>query len=166
VKFGVVRFPGSCDDVDAQLAASRVGEAVLLWHADHDLQGADAIIVPGGPGTRDEKSWPPVVEWLRERRDTPLLASVCTGAFLLARAGILDGLDATTHFHRLDELREQHPEVRVVRGLRVVDQGSVVTAGGVTAGIDLGLELVKRFFGRQLANRVAEVMEYRAETLV
>ena len=48
MKFGVIRFPGSCDDVDAQLAASRVGEAVLLWHADRDLQGVDAVIVPGG----------------------------------------------------------------------------------------------------------------------
>jgi transcriptional regulator GlxA family with amidase domain len=144
----------------------RGGLAVVPDHEFHSAPEVDAIIAPGGPGTRDPDSWPPVVEWLKERLDTPLLASVCTGAFLLARAGILDGLNATTHFHRLDELREQHPEVRVVRGVRVVDQGPVVTAGGVTAGIDLGLHLVNRFFGRQLANRVADVMEYRAEQFV
>jgi transcriptional regulator GlxA family with amidase domain len=144
----------------------RGGLSVLPDHQFDSAPEADAIIVPGGPGTRDDSSWPQVVEWLKERRETPLLASVCTGAFLLARAGILDGLNATTHFHRLDELREQHPEIRVVRGVRVVDQGAVVTAGGVTAGIDLGLHLVNRFFGRQLANRVADVMEYRAEQFV
>jgi len=144
----------------------RGGLAVVPDHEFHSAPEVDAIVVPGGPGTRDHAASAPVVAWLQERRETPLLASVCTGAFLLARAGILDGRTATTHHHRVDELREQHPQVRVVRGLRVVDQGSVVTAGGVTAGIDLGLQLVKRFFGRQLANRVADVMEYRAEQFV
>jgi transcriptional regulator GlxA family with amidase domain len=144
----------------------RGGLAVVPDHEFHSAPEVDAIVVPGGPGTRDDAASAPVVEWLRERRETPLLASVCTGAFLLARAGILDGRTATTHHHRVDELREQHPKVRVVRGLRVVDQGSVVTAGGVTAGIDLGLQLVNRVFGRQLANRVADVMEYRAEQFV
>jgi transcriptional regulator GlxA family with amidase domain len=144
----------------------RGGLAVVPDYEFGSTPEVDAIVVPGGPGTRDPESWPPVVEWLKERRETPLLASVCTGAFLLARAGVLDGLNATTHFHRFDELREQHPEIRVVRGVRVVDQGAVVTAGGVTAGIDLGLHLVNRFFGRQLANTVADVMEYRAELLV
>ncbi len=121
---------------------------------------ADVIVVPGGPGTRDETSWPPVVAWLQSRRKTPLVASVCTGAFLLARAGLLDGLSATTHHARIDELREQHPSVQIVRGLRVVDQGRVVTAGGVTAGIDLGLHLVGRLFGLDLAGRVGQAMEY------
>ena len=144
----------------------RGGLAVVPDHEFHSAPEVDAIVVPGGPGTRDDAASAPVVDWLRERRETPLLASVCTGAFLLARGGILDGRTATTHHHRVDELREQHPQVRVVRGLRVVDQGSVVTAGGVTAGIDLGLQLVNRFFGRQLANRIAEVMEYRSELLI
>jgi transcriptional regulator GlxA family with amidase domain len=121
---------------------------------------ADAIVVPGGPGTRDEQSWLPVVAWLAARRETPLLASVCTGAFLLARAGLLDGRSATTHHSRLDELREQHPGVVVVAGRRVVDEGRVVTAGGVTAGIDLGLYLVGRLFGEEVADDVASVMEY------
>jgi transcriptional regulator GlxA family with amidase domain len=120
----------------------------------------DALLVPGGPGTRDEAAWRPVVAWLAAHRDTSVVASVCTGAFLLARAGILDGLQATTHFSRLDELREQYPSVQVVEGRRVVDQGDVITAGGVTAGIDLGLHVVQRWFGGELAARVAEVMEY------
>jgi len=151
-----------CKDVTASgglaIAASplpRVGVAL------------DTLMIAGGPGVDAASADPALIKWIRERaRTARRVASVCTGAFLLARAGILDGLNATTHFHRLDELREQHPEIRVVRGVRVVDQGAVVTAGGVTAGIDLGLHLVNRFFGRQLANRVADVMEYRAEQFV
>jgi transcriptional regulator GlxA family with amidase domain len=126
---------------------------------------ADAIVVPGGPGTRDEPAWKPVVAWVSARREIPLITSVCTGAFVLARAGLLDGRRATTHYSRLDELRGQHPEVTVVDDLRVVDEGRVVTAGGVTAGIDLGLHLVSRFFDEELAKVVAEVMEYPAPTV-
>jgi len=127
----------------------------------------DTLIIPGGAGSREACEDSELVAWIeRAAARAARVAAVCTGAFLLARAGILDGRTATTHHHRVDELREQHPQVRVVRGLRVVDQGSVVTAAGVTAGIDLGLQLVNRFFGRQLANRVADVMEYRAEQFV
>jgi phosphoribosylformylglycinamidine synthase subunit PurQ / glutaminase len=98
VKFGVVRFPGSCDDVDAQLAASRVGEAVLLWHADHDLQGADAIIVPGGFSYGDYlragaiARFAPVMEEVIEfaREGGPVLG-ICNGFQVLCEAGLLPG---------------------------------------------------------------------------
>jgi transcriptional regulator GlxA family with amidase domain len=140
----------------------RGGLRVVPDYAFGSEPQADAIIVPGGPGTRDEAAWTPVVAWVSARRETPLVASVCTGAFVLARAGLLDGRSATTHYTRLEELREQHPEVQVVEGLRVVDEGEIVTAGGVTAGIDLGLHLVARFFDEELAAAVAAVMEYSA----
>jgi len=138
----------------------RGGLRVVPDYAFGSEPAVDAIVVPGGPGTRDEAAWRPVVAWVSARRETPLVTSVCTGAFVLARAGLLDGRDATTHYARLEELREQHPEVHVVADRRVVDQGNVVTAGGVTAGIDLGLYLVRRFFDDELAATVAEVMEY------
>lgn len=143
----------------------RGGLRVVPDHTFGSEPRAGAIVVPGGPGTRDEAAWRPVVAWLSARRETPLVASVCTGAFLLARVGILDGLRASTHHSRLEELRGQHPEIEVVTDQRVVDEGAVVTAGGVTAGIDLGLHLVERFYGPELAARVAAVMEYppRAE---
>jgi len=98
VKFGVVRFPGSCDDVDAQLAASRVGEAVLLWHADHDLQGVDAVIVPGGFSYGDylrvgaiARFAPVMDEVIRfARSGGPVLGS-CNGFQVLCEAGLLPG---------------------------------------------------------------------------
>jgi transcriptional regulator GlxA family with amidase domain len=140
----------------------RGGLRVVPDHTFGSEPEADAIVVPGGPGTRDEQAWRPVVAWLSARRTTPLVASVCTGAFILARAGLLGGRRATTHFSRIGELGREHPEVELVEGMRVVDEGDVVTAGGVTAGIDLGLHLVSRFFGDELAATVASVMEYRA----
>jgi phosphoribosylformylglycinamidine synthase I len=98
VKFGVVRFPGSCDDVDAQLAASRVGEAVLLWHADHDLQGVDAVIVPGGFSYGDYlrvgaiARFAPVMEEVIEFAGSggPVLG-ICNGFQVLCEAGLLPG---------------------------------------------------------------------------
>src|SRR5712692_3311600 len=122
----------------------RGGLRVVPDYAFGSEPKADAIVVPGGPGTSDEPAWRPVVDWISTRRETPLVTSVCTGAFVLARAGMLDGRSATTHFARLEELRAQHPEVHVIEGRRVVDEGEVITAGGVTSGIDLGLHLVAR----------------------
>jgi phosphoribosylformylglycinamidine synthase subunit PurQ / glutaminase len=98
VKLGVVRFPGSCDDVDAQLAASRVGEAVLLWHADPDLQGVDAVIVPGGFSYGDYlrvgaiARFSPVMESVNAfARDGGLVLGICNGFQVLCEAGLLPG---------------------------------------------------------------------------
>jgi phosphoribosylformylglycinamidine synthase len=98
VKFGVIRFPGSCDDVDAQLAASRVGEAVLLWHADHDLQGVDAVIVPGGFSYGDYlrvgaiARFSPVMESvIAFAREGGLVLGICNGFQVLCEAGLLPG---------------------------------------------------------------------------
>jgi phosphoribosylformylglycinamidine synthase len=98
VKFGVVRFPGSCDEVDAQLAASRVGEAVVLWHADRDLQGVDAVIVPGGFSYGDYlrvgaiARFAPVMESVIEfARDGGLVLGICNGFQVLCEAGLLPG---------------------------------------------------------------------------
>jgi phosphoribosylformylglycinamidine synthase len=98
MKFGVIRFPGSCDEVDAQLAASAVGEAVLLWHRDRDLQGVDAVIVPGGfsygdylrPGAIARFS--PVMESVSEfAREGGLVLGICNGFQVLCEAGLLPG---------------------------------------------------------------------------
>jgi phosphoribosylformylglycinamidine synthase subunit PurQ / glutaminase len=98
VKFGIIRFPGSCDDTDAQLAASRVGEAVILWHADRDLQGVDAVIVPGGFSYGDYlrvgaiARFAPVMEEVAEfARDGGLVLGICNGFQVLCEARLLPG---------------------------------------------------------------------------
>jgi phosphoribosylformylglycinamidine synthase subunit PurQ / glutaminase len=98
MKFGVVRFPGSCDDIDALQAATRVGEAVLLWHADHDLQGVDAVIVPGGFSYGDYlragaiARFAPVMTEVEEfAREGGLVLGICNGFQVLCEAGLLPG---------------------------------------------------------------------------
>jgi len=98
VKFGVVRFPGSCDEVDALLACERVGEAVLLWHADRDLQGVDAVVVPGGFSYGDYlrcgaiARFSPIMESVIEfARDGGLVLGICNGFQVLCEAGLLPG---------------------------------------------------------------------------
>jgi phosphoribosylformylglycinamidine synthase I len=98
MRFGVVRFPGSCDDVDAQLAACRVGDAVLLWHQDRDLQGADAVIVPGGFSYGDYlrcgaiARFSPVMESvIAFAREGGLVLGICNGFQVLCEAGLLPG---------------------------------------------------------------------------
>ena len=85
---------------------------------------------------------------------------MCTGAFFLAATGLLDGGRATTHWEDVDDLRARWPSVTVVEGPRWVDEGAVVTAAGISAGIDMSLHLVERLAGRDLALHTAHQMEY------
>jgi phosphoribosylformylglycinamidine synthase I len=98
MKAGVVRFPGSCDEVDAQLALSRVGEAVLLWHADRDLQGVDAVVVPGGFSYGDylrvgaiARFSPAMESVIAFAREGGLVLGICNGFQVLCEAGLLPG---------------------------------------------------------------------------
>ena len=101
VKFGVIRFPGSCDEVDAQLACERVGEAVILWHGDRDLRGVDAVVVPGGFSYGDYlragaiARFAPVMESVAEfANDGGIVLGICNGFQVLCEAGLLPGRTA------------------------------------------------------------------------
>ncbi|MFJ7157891.1 GlxA family transcriptional regulator [Streptomyces sp. NPDC101118] len=124
-----------------------------------DLDLADAprphtLLVPGGPGTRNID--PRLADWLRERGPgTPRLMSVCSGALLLAAAGLLDGRRATSHWTVCDQLAREHPAVEVDPDPIFVRDGNVATSAGVTAGIDLALALVEEDHGRDLALTIA-----------
>jgi cyclohexyl-isocyanide hydratase len=125
-----------------------------------ELKGFDLLFVPGGLGTRrlmrDERFLEYLKTWGRERP----LASVCTGSLLLGAAGYLKGKRATTHKGAFDLLEPFCREV--VRDERIVDEGNIITAGGVTSSIDIGLHLVERFWGEDARARIADVMEYRS----
>ncbi|GAA0569401.1 DJ-1/PfpI family protein [Paractinoplanes ferrugineus] len=132
---------------------------------------ADVVLVPGGglassqrPGVAVELGRGQIPAALREAvRPGLVLASVCTGAFLLAAAGVLGGRKATTHHMTMKALAEAGAEPV---DARVVDDGDVVTAGGVTAGLDLGLWLLERFHGPEIAARVARGLEYERQGAV
>ncbi len=125
-----------------------------------DLTDYDLLYVPGGFGTRTLADDTRFVEYLKTWGDTRPLASVCTGSLLLGAAGYLKDLRATTHHRALDSLRPFCREV--VTDRRIVDEGRVVTAGGVASSLDLGLYLVERHWGAAARETIARQMEYRA----
>lgn len=134
------------------------------------LPGADlaeppplrALIVPGGIGVRkllEDQALHARIRDIHSRVE--LIISVCTGALLLGRMGLLEGREATTHGRYLDVLAAQVPGCRVVGDRRVVDQGGILTSGGIAAGIDAALYLLARWEGEEVAAEAADYMEYR-----
>jgi len=137
------------------------GMKVLADHRLEDCPPLDWLVVPGGWGTRREAGNAALVGWIGERsRSASLTASVCTGARLLAAAGVLDGRRATTHWNSLGWLAENYPKVKVERHLHVVDDGDLVTSAGISAGIELALSLVARECGDAVVRNLARYMEY------
>ena len=121
----------------------------------------DILVVPGGYGTRREVSNEKLLDWIvAQDKSTQLTTSVCTGAFLLAARGLLDGKPATTHWGSIQRLRETYPSVEVREGVRFVDNGRVLTSAGVSAGIDMALHIVARLLGEEVARETARRMEY------
>ncbi|MBU4565170.1 MAG: DJ-1/PfpI family protein [Desulfarculus sp.] len=115
----------------------------------------DILVVPGGPGAREPQRLEPVLSFIKARAaQVQVMASVCTGSYWLARAGLLDGQSATTHTLRLDDFAAAFPSIKVVRQ-KIVEQERIITAGGVASGVDLGLHLVERFFGEKARRREA-----------
>jgi putative intracellular protease/amidase len=142
----------------------RTENEMLALTADQalaDVPGPEIIVVPGGFGTRALMRDEAMLAWLRSAHETSRwTTSVCTGALVLAAAGILDGLEATTHWMLLDKLGElgATPVTR-----RVVEQGKVITAAGVSSGIDMALTLAARIAGEDMARAIQLAIEYDPE---
>lgn len=163
------------DEVDELSVSLRTLEAVDMVTASHGLRmepdgvlgetDPEMVIVPGGGwnGRSDSGAWAEaergaLPDWIAEAHGRGVtIGAVCTGGMLVSRAGLLSGRPAITHGGAIDDLRAEGAEVI---DARVVDDGDVVTAGGVTSGIDLGLWLLEREFGVDVADAVADRMEY------
>lgn len=127
-----------------------------------DAPKLDVLIVPGGYGAEEiEIHNATLIAWIVAQSQTvEILASVCTGAFLLAKSGLLSGKEATTHWMDIDKLQEEYPRIKVRRGVKFVDEGAVITAAGVSAGINMSLHIVERLLGKETAQATARRMEY------
>ena len=144
-----------------EIITCRGGLLVQPNHTLDDHPPLDLVVIPGGYGTRREQENPVILDWIaRQRRTGALTTSVCTGAFLLGAAGLLDGLRATTHWTTIDGLRTSLPTTDVLADARVVDEGEIITSAGVSAGIDMALHVVRRLHGDEVARRTARDMEY------
>ena len=125
-----------------------------------DHPDLDLLIVPGGI-VDAELDRSATIDWIASQAElAEVTASICTGAFLLGKAGLLEGKRATTHWEDIDALRKLLPDTTVVQNQRWIDEGEIVTSAGISAGIDMSLYLVSRLAGRSLAIRTARQMEY------
>jgi transcriptional regulator GlxA family with amidase domain len=159
------RIPGATVHfIAAEPGPKRTETRMLALMADEsldDLPEPEVIVFPGGYGTRELMDDARIIDWLgHAHQHSEWTTSVCTGSLLLGAAGILDGLEATTHWMALDRLKElgATPVTR-----RVVEQGKVITAAGVSSGIDMALTLVQRMKGPELAQAIQLGIEYDPE---
>lgn len=139
---------------------SRYGLEIIPQFTIDEHPAFDMLIVPGGVVDEEMKNTR-VLDWFNETsRKIAVTASVCTGAFLLAASGVLFEKAATTHWEDVKDLQARFPHVNVQPGKPWVDNGSVVTSGGIAAGIKMSLHLVARLESKQLATRTARQMEF------
>ena len=139
----------------------RGGLLVKPHYTLRDHPHFDLLVIPGGFGVEKERENPAVLNWIRKAMETAeVTTTVCTGSFLLGALGALDGRTATTHWAAIDSLRAHHPAINLVDDRRVIDEGSIVTSAGVSAGIDMALYMLARLNGIDVARHTARGMEY------
>jgi transcriptional regulator GlxA family with amidase domain len=156
------RLPGaSVTFLAAQAGPVRTDNGMLTIEAEralHELTDPDIVLVPGGPGEVTQRAGEPILQWLREAdRTSTWTTSVCTGSLILAAAGLLDGRPATGHWIAMEELGRLGA---TPTGERVVFDGKIVTAAGVSAGIDMALTLAERIAGPEVAQAIQLGIEY------
>jgi len=137
----------------------------LSVNPDYSIDQApqpDIVIVPGGSGTRPILQQQDILAWIaRSAEKADKVLSVCTGALLLAKVGLLDGIKSTTHNSAFELLAEIAPNTEIIRDARFVDNGKVITSAGISAGIDMSLYVIEMLYGKEVAQNTAEYMEYR-----
>lgn len=140
----------------AEIVRSSSGLQIKPDHTFADMPAAHVVVIPAQQGSEA------MIAWLRdEALKCQVVMSICTGAFKLAKAGLLAGKAATTHHEFFDRFAREHPDVELKRGVRFVEGEKISTAAGLTSGTDLALRVVERYFGREVAQRTADYMEYQ-----
>lgn len=147
---------------EARQIITRGGLRVNPEHTFDDCAPADILVVPGGFGTRREMNNPRMLTWIKQSAaKAELVLSVCSGALVLGKAGLLDGLTATTHRRAVGELRAISSQIKIDSSQRFIDNGRVIVSAGISAGIDMSLYVVSRLLGAEQAAETAQYMEYQ-----
>jgi putative intracellular protease/amidase len=158
--FGVAGFDVYTVAESKDAITTAMGMAVLPKYSFTDAPQPDILVVPGG-GINGALNNAPTTKWITDiSARAQVTMSVCNGAFLLANAGLLDGLTATTTSSRIEQLRTQYPKIHVVDDRRFIDNGKIITTAGLSSGIDGALHVVSRILGNGEAQRVALADEY------
>ena len=143
------------------VVASRQGPKSVCDDSFNTAPAIDVLLVPGGIGTRGEVNNPVMLNWLKERsQQAELVASVCTGSALLAKAGVLDGLRATSNKQAFAWASSQSEKVQWQQQARWVEDGKVFSSSGVSAGIDMALAVIAKLVSQQAAEEAANFAEY------
>lgn len=146
---------------EKKAVTARNGLSINPDYSIRDAPLPHILIIPGGSGTRPMLKQDDLLAWIRNSaRSSDRVLSVCTGALLLAKAGLLNGLKSTTHASAFELLAEIAPETEIDREARFVDNGKVVTSAGISAGIDMSLHVIEQLYGKEIARNTAEYMEY------
>ena len=151
----------SCISSDGRAVTAAKGLVIGAHESLADVPALEVLVHPGGGGTRTLMRDPDHLAWVRQQREVvPLMTSVCTGSLVFAAAGLLAGRPATTHWGAMDELRRLDSTIEVREDDRWVDDGDLITASGVSAGIDMALHLVARLAGPDRARQVRRGIQY------
>ncbi|GAA0409981.1 DJ-1/PfpI family protein [Paenibacillus motobuensis] len=146
---------------DGEMITARNGLQVQPDYNFGSAPAYDLLVIPGGMGTRGLVHNKVVVAWIAERfAEVQWMTSVCTGAFLLAEAGLLKGKRATTHWASIQRMRDTYPAVIVEEDVKFVDEDRIVTSAGISAGINMAFHMVNRLLGKEVAKETARRMEY------
>ncbi|WP_445506211.1 DJ-1/PfpI family protein [Niallia sp. 03190] len=145
-----------------EMITARNGLQVQPSYSFNNAPCFDILIVPGGLGARQtEIHNENVIAWIKQQdRTTEYTTSVCTGALLLGKAGLLNGKKATTHWASYERLKNEFPEVDVIKNVKFVDEGKIITSGGISAGITMAFHLVEKLVGEEQKIQTANRMEY------
>ncbi|ONG98427.1 DJ-1/PfpI family protein [Bacillus cereus] len=145
-----------------EMITARNGLKVKPDYSIKDLPPVDILIIPGGKGAREnEVKNDIIINWVRQQmKEVKLMTSVCTGALLLAKAGLLEGLKATTHWASIQTFKKDFPNVEVMENVKFVDEGHIITSAGISAGINMSFHIVKNLLGVEVAEDTAKSMEY------
>lgn len=149
--------------VDGELITAKNGLKIVADCSIKNIHHLDIVLIPGGQGARPLVNNQEFITWVQSvSKKSELVLSVCTGALVLAKAGLLEGLKATTHHQAYDELRELVNDTEITEdGLRYIDNGKVITSGGISAGIDMSFHVIDRLIGIEISEKTANYMEYR-----
>ena len=166
-------FSVSRDDNGAKIYdVSLIGEEIRVIKARNDFQVIpnldirtkekfDMVLIPGGYGTRIEMHNEVIKNWVKAQyKEVELMLSVCTGSLVLATSGLLENQSATTHHGAFDELAAVAPNTQIIKGTKYVDNGKIITSGGISAGIEMALHVVAKQHGIEQARKTANYMEY------
>lgn len=145
-----------------ELILARNGLKVTPDYSFDDCPAPDILVIPGGNGRKIEMNNPVLLNWIKEKfTNLEYLLSVCTGAFIVGKTGLLDGMEATTHHYSYDEFEKTFPQIKLMKNTKYIDNGKIITAAGVSSGINMSLYLVGKLFSKELKQKTADHIEFK-----